>query len=300
MTKKNPRVSIATSLVPHKNIELQRLATQSWLDVGLGVISLNAEAEATQVAQQFPDITVQTTSRIAPKTVGKPLPFITDLLRAAAQHISEASVVGVINSDIFLRKDTEILSALLSENTETLTLLPRVDVPDVAALTQYSPNSTQNFSIGYDGVFMPPSLIERIPQNLFCIGMPFWDYWLPLVMLLQGVPVKTIASPVALHVSHTTQWDQSVYLFFHALISDVLKVSRVEHQKHKTTAFEIALDMLQHTYDDTFARATQPGAAATSIDSLASFYDRLQEVIVHHIKAKSCPVVVPDRPHAAP
>lgn len=137
-------------------------------------------------------------------------------------------------------------------------------------------------------------MLASIPDSLFCIGMPFWDYWLPLVLILQGHTVKTIASPVALHVHHTTRWDQSIYLFFHALMSDVLNVCGAQKSKAQTPALEIAMDMLQHSYQDIFQRATQANADSAAIDNLASFYDRIQEVVVHHIKAKALPLQVPD------
>jgi len=289
-------VSIATSLVPGRDIELQTAAVSSWQTLGFTVTSLNAPAEAARVRAEFPKVSVVAADRTAEKAVGKPLPFVVDLLRLSAAQDKQATVAGFINADIILRTDTALAQTLAQHGPQGAILLPRVDVPDLAAARAFKPTGQETYSLGYDGVFLPPRLIAALPENLFCIGMPFWDYWLPLVLLLQGHPLRTLASPVALHVNHPTRWDQSIYLFFHALMSDALKVAGA--QKNQSAVLEVTVDMLQHSYQDVFQRATREGADAASIDTLAAFYDRIQEVVVHHIKAKAQPLSVPDAPTA--
>ena len=253
-------VSIATSLVPGRDIELQRTAIESWRYFGFTVSSLNDPREVPDVKRQFPGVTVISATRTAEKATGKPLPFVVDLLRNAAAQNKTASVVGFVNADIILRSQTELAQVLVSNAANAAILLPRVDVPDLKSAELFSPTGSEKYSIGYDGVFMPPRMIDALPENIFCIGMPFWDYWLPLMLALQGLDVKTIASPVALHVHHETRWDKSIYLFFHALMSDALKVSAAQKLKATTPALEIMLDMMQHSYEDMFKRATQAGA----------------------------------------
>ncbi len=287
-------ISVATSLAPGRDIELQRTAIESWQRIGFTVSSLNDPREVPEVKRQFPGVAVMSATRTAEKATGKPLPYVVDLLRTAAAHNKTASVVGFMNADIILRSGPALGQVLASTAAHAAVLLPRVDIPDIKSAGLFVPTGSEKYSVGYDGVFMPPRMIENLPENIFCIGMPFWDYWLPLMLALQGLDVKTIASPVALHVHHETRWDQSIYLFFHALMSDVLKVTAAQKLKSTTPALEIMIDMMQHSYEDIFKRATQTGADTASIDSLASYYDRIQEVVVHHIKAKAQPLKVPE------
>jgi hypothetical protein len=285
-------ISVTTSLVPGRDTALQTVAIESWMAHGFTVCSINAPSEADQVRREFPDVRVVAATRTAEKAVGKPLPFVMDLLREAAAQDPQAKLTGFINSDIILRGPASLPQTLVDQARSCAVLLPRVDVPNLDAVANFKPTGREHYSIGYDGVFLPPPLITVIPENLFSIGMPFWDYWLPLVLLLQGHGLKTVASPIALHVGHATRWDKSVYLFFHAMMSDALKVAGA--QKSASAALEVALDMLCHVYQDVFTRATRDGADEASIGTLAAFYDRLQEVAVHHIKAKAQPLLIPE------
>jgi hypothetical protein len=290
----SPAIAVATSLVPGRDIDIQTAAVRSWQALGFAVVSLNAPAEAAAVRRQFPGVAVTEAQRTAEKAVGRPLPFIGDLLAAARAHGPAARVVGVINADIVLRPSRDLSAALLRESENGAIMLPRVDVPDLNAIAAFRPSGRETYSVGYDGAFMRPETIADVPENLFCIGMPFWDYWLPLTMVLQDKTLKTLAAPVALHISHPTRWDGSIYLFFHALVSDALKICAARQAKSADAAFAVLLDMLRHSYADLFRRATQGGEANPGVEALASFYDRIQEVVVHHIKAKAVPVAVPD------
>jgi hypothetical protein len=105
-------------------------------------------------------------------------------------------------------------------------------------------------------------------------------------------------APVALHIGHETRWDNSIYVFFHALIGDVLAVcqkSREQGTSATARQFDVLFDILSHVYGDVFARGTTPAPGSrepdtAAIATLAAFYDRFQEVIVHHIKSCAVPL----------
>jgi hypothetical protein len=132
------------------------------------------------------------------------------------------------------------------------------------------------------------------------MGMPFWDYWMPLVTLLKGMPLKTFTSPVALHVHHDTRWDDTIYLFFHALITYVIELARRTRGQNPSAAgrqFDLFFDFVSHLYSGVFTRGTEPAKDSTAPDAagvtmLADFYDRFQQVAVHHIKAQAAPVTL--------
>ncbi len=142
---------------------------------------------------------------------------------------------------------------------------------------------------------MSGDVLEAFADSPFCMGMPFWDYWMPLAALLQGYQLKSLESPVALHVTHETRWDNSVYFFFHSLVAYVIELCRKTSRRDESAAarqFDLLFDVLSHTYNGVFARGTEPlaGTAApdpVGIAALADFYDRFQEVAVHHIKSRA-------------
>ncbi|MBL8630424.1 MAG: hypothetical protein JNM81_12380 [Rhodospirillaceae bacterium] len=289
-------VSVATSVVPGREQALQAAALASWAKAGFSVVSLNAPHEATQVQAEHPTLKVMTATRTAEKAAGKPLPLISDLLQAAQHADPTADVVGMMNADIILREGPQLRTTLLTAASKATVLVPRVDLPNLVACANFQPSGTETYSVGYDGAFLPANAVSSIPESIFCIGMPFWDYWLPLMSLLQGHGLNVIASPVALHVDHPTRWNKSVYVFFHALVGDMMSVLKHERKNATTPALEIVSDVLHHSYNDIFERATRPDATDASQETLAALYDRIQEVVVHHIKAKAKAVLVPEAP----
>ena len=123
---------------------------------------------------------------------------------------------------------------------------------------------------------------------------------MPLVALLKGCTLKTLASPVALHVQHETRWDDTIYLFFHALINYVMELARTTREQNSAATgrqFDLFFDFVSHHYSAVFARGTEPASGAKAPDAagiamLADFYDHFQQVAVHHIKAQAAPVTL--------
>jgi hypothetical protein len=290
---------LATSLVPHGDRGLQTAAVASWQRAGFGVLSVNAAAEIPALTRDYPGVTLVAAPSTAEKIAGKPVPYIHDLLKALRTTCGSTPLadctVGIINADIHLRLTPDTVATLARASQRSIILGPRVDLASPHALADFTPTGAETYSVGYDYFLMSGDVLAEFGDSPFCLGMPFWDYWLPLVALLKGHPLKTLRAPVALHVGHDTQWDNSIYLFFHALIADVMAISQQTRERGATAEarqFDLLYDLMSHIYGDVFTRGTQPLAGAGDPDpagvaSLAAFYDRFQEVIVHHIKSRS-------------
>ena len=288
---------LVTSLAPGRDLGLQRAAVKSWQDAGFTVLSVNAAPEIPALTRDHPGVTLVTAAATAEKVAGKPVPYIHDLLkalRAACQASGTAPAdctVGVINDDIYLRSAPEDLAALHDAARGSLILGARVDVATAADLAAFVPSGDERYSIGYDYFLMSGDLLADFTDGPFCLGMPFWDYWLPLVALLRGRPLKALLSPVALHIDHQTRWDDTIYVFFHALIAAVMDVSRESlstESSPQARQFALLFDVISHVYNDIFTRGTGTPAPG-GIETLAAFYDRFQEVAVHHIKTQAKP-----------
>ena len=298
------RIILATSLVPLRDHALQAAAVASWRAAGFAVISVNGAAEAAKVRIEFPGVEVVTAARTAEQFAKKPVPYLHDLLAAlraacAGKPLNECTV-GVINADIFMRPLPDLAPVIRREAKGALLLGPRVDVGARAEFETFAPTGDETYSIGYDYFLMSGDLLDDFAESPFCMGMPFWDYWMPLVALLKGRPLKTITTPVALHVAHDTRWDDTIYLFFHALISYVIELCRSSTRRDlsaEARQFDLMFDALSHIYAGVFARGTEtpPGASGPAEDgvaALADFYDRFQQVAVHHIKSRATPISV--------
>jgi hypothetical protein len=294
--------------VPSGDRALQTAAVASWQRAGFGVLSVNAAQEIAALSHDYPHVTFITATATGERIAGKPVPYIHDLLKAlraaCASHGTPLvdCMVGVINADIHLRLPDGGRAALEAAARNALLLGPRVDVPSAEALAQFKPAGHETYSVGYDYFLMSGNLLADFGDTPFCIGMPFWDYWMPLVALLKGRPLKTINAPVALHVGHETRWDNKVYVFFHAMIGDILALCQAGRGRSTADGrqFDLLYDLLGHAYRDIFARGTHASATEADLATLAAFYDRLQEVAVHHIKAHAVSMDVNALMGAAP
>jgi hypothetical protein len=293
-----PPIVYATSLVPGRSDGVQEAAVASWIAHGGRVVSVNVPEEISGLNSQFPQVEFVPAVRSGQRFAGRPVPLIRDLATVATERLGAAPFACLINSDIVLRPAPDLVATVAAHVGDGLILLPRVDVADLAAVTAFAPTGHETFSVGYDGAFLSPSILAEIPENLFCIGMPFWDYWLPALTLIKGRSLKTLASPVALHVAHDTRWDGTVFLFFHALLNDLFAACRQVQSAQSSAALDLTLDALSHVYAHLFEHGTKTDPATGAADpartrALADFYDRVQEVVVHHIKTRAAPIRLP-------
>jgi hypothetical protein len=297
---------LATSIVPHRDEALHRATIASWRAAGCDIISVNGAAEAPAIRAAYPDIKVVEPPTTAERFAHKPVPYIHDLLKTLRRACLDSGVplahctVGIINADIYVRDVPGLADIIRREAKGALILGPRVDVDASESFTAFLPSGDETYSIGYDYFFMSGDLLDDFTDSPFCMGMPFWDYWMPLAALLRGRPLKALKSPVALHVTHDTRWDNSIYLFFHSLIAYVLEMCRKTSgggNSPEARQFDLLFDVLSHVYNGVFAHGTEnaPGTDApdpAGITALAAFYDRFQQVAVHHIKSRAIDIDV--------
>ena len=294
-------IILATSIVPDRDHALHAATVESWRAAVCAVISVNAAAEVTTIRAAYPNVTVVEAPSTAERFAHKPVPYIHDLLKALrraclAQGVPlDQCTVGIINADIYFRNVPRLAETICREAKGALILGPRVDVDASASFTAFRPSGAETYSVGYDYFFMSGDMIDDFADSPFCMGMPFWDYWMPLAALLNGRPLKSLNAPVALHVTHETRWDDSVYLFFHSLVAYFLEMCRKTSRRDvsaEARQFDLLFDVVSHVYGGIFARGTEPATGTDAPDpagiaALADFYDRFQQVAVHHIKSRA-------------
>jgi len=206
-----PEITIATSIIP-RNFELQRAAIDSWRKLGFKVISLNSAAEATLVAQNFPDIPLTIVNRTAEVTTGKPYIFFDDVLTALSAE--QATVCGIVNSDIHLLADSGFADFVSETASDGFLFGSRIDIDSLENL------DGEKFIYGFDFFFFIRDVVKLFPQTDFCLGVPWWDYWSPLVPLLQGVTCRELISPVAFHIKHEPKWAGELFCDYGRLFAD--------------------------------------------------------------------------------
>jgi len=201
-------VTLYTSVFPG-DLERQRVALASWAAAGFSLVSLNDPQEHREVTAAWaaledpPPVTFRVVRRSLREKIGRPLVFIDDML--AQRELDGTSHLGIVNADVGLR-DSVSLCALLAERSFDLFYASRLDV-DAAT----DPTGTM-YDGGYDLFIMTRAVAAAVPPSEFCLGRPFYDYFIPCAALLYGFSTVECRRPVIDHVRHPVRYDPSELL----------------------------------------------------------------------------------------
>ena len=205
-------ICVITSVMPRR-IEAQRAALQSWRAAGLSVISVNSREEAAALIEHFPDLKFRVIERPA-EDRGRPFVPIKALIQTAKE--SSEDICGILNSDIEFHGDIRFFDTVCREVNGSLVFGNRIDFADTGR------TNGKAFRNGYDFFFWDranSSLLEDTPMVL---GMPWWDFWLPLHAYAQGLRTKRFVTSAMIHVAHPIAWDILNYVKFAQLCAATL------------------------------------------------------------------------------
>jgi len=200
-------VVIVTSIAP-KNQEKQRVAIDSWQALGFSVVSLNIQSEIDQLQPLYQNVLFHAVTRDAHSEAGRPLVYLDDVLLYLRQHGTR--IGGIVNSDICLKADSNFRLFIAEESVNSLVFGNRINLASIDDVYLQSldwiDNTVGKYEHGFDYFFFDTSVIDLYPTEAFCIGMPWWDYWMPAALLPTNVDLKLLDSRVAYHVVHPTNF----------------------------------------------------------------------------------------------
>lgn len=195
-------MKLITSLAP-KNIEAQTEAIKTWGYKQFDVYSINAWDEIDRLYGMFDDVTYIPAKETARELYGEKIPY-PNLLEMLDFCFSQTEPVWIVNSDIMI-KTPGIIGHIhtIHEKAKEVGLVfgNRVDMYE-------DPNFDEVYFNGFDWFCIDPSFSHLFTtRKRFCIGQPFWDYWLPLTFIRKGVTPWLCKNKIAYHRVHTTNWD---------------------------------------------------------------------------------------------
>lgn len=202
-------MTLATSIAPY-NLKSQQQAVASWLALGFSVISVNAAEEIVALEAEFPAVRFVAVARDARGRHGKPLVYINDVLDILGG--CGTPICGIINSDILLRvgDNQAFVDFVRREASGAMLFGSRINVASGDEVAGDEHRS------GFDYFFFDRALIPLYHPGDFCFGIPWWDYWFPLVPFLSGIPTRRLVSPVAFHPLHEDRWSKPAWKEFGA------------------------------------------------------------------------------------
>lgn len=190
-------ITLATTIAPANDLSNQVRAVGSWQKLGFQVVSLNSREEIGVLQGAFPGVEFIAAPRDAREQFGKPYIYLDDIF--AWLKSSGTSVSGIINSDIHL--EAPMLLDFLSQEAEgALVFGARIDVDSL------DNKAEGQWFRGFDYFFFDKTLLTIYPPEDFCLGLPWWDYWMLLLPLAHRCKVMRLESPVAYHILHPTRY----------------------------------------------------------------------------------------------
>ncbi|MGL5080822.1 MAG: FkbM family methyltransferase [Microcoleaceae cyanobacterium] len=224
----SPDIKIITSIAP-ENLEKQRVAISTWKKLGFSVISLNSALEIEKLEPHYADITLQIVSRDAQAEVGKPLIYLDDMFCYFQDHPSK--ICAVVNSDIQLQADENFSKWVLKEAEDAIIFGSRIEIETLEQ------RQGELYNKGFDFFFFDSKYLKDFPPSKFCLGLPWWDFYLPLMALQQGWTLKHLVTPVAYHLKHSVNYNNQNWQkygieftkFFNIQLSQSLQQLQLTH-----------------------------------------------------------------------
>ena len=151
--------------------------------------------------------------------VEKPVVLLDDLLR----HGGDADFLALINADTYLA------SAAAKRMLEQLTFdyflaEHRMDVGDLES------TSGTPYTYGFDFFVIPARHIEVLTGTRFAIGVPWWDHFVPVALILEGVTPIGSGLGLAFSLHHEERWDKRLWVLFgREYVSEIADRISVRH-----------------------------------------------------------------------
>ncbi|MGA8611327.1 MAG: hypothetical protein WB760_06365 [Xanthobacteraceae bacterium] len=196
-------VCVITSVMP-KRIEAQRAALNSWRAAGLSVVSVNSPSEAAHLCEHFPDVSFQMVDQPAVDTRGRPLVPIHAMVQAARNVPDD--ICGIINSDVEFRGEPAFFDMVRRHVAGSLIFGNRIDVSDKGL------RAGKTYRKGYDFFFWERQNSPVLEDSPMVLGLPWWDFWLPLHAYSKDLGVKRFATSSFVHVMHPVGYDMPAFM----------------------------------------------------------------------------------------
>jgi hypothetical protein len=138
--------------------------------------------------------------RTAKELHGRPVVFISDM--CAAARTATAGPVMIINADILLRPQFDLAEVARGLADDQVIVARRIDVTDAGS------SEGEPCLAGFDLFIAHAHNLSRIPDQGFAVGIPWWDYYVPMMLYASGLRVCVKRDRFAYHLRHELRWDR--------------------------------------------------------------------------------------------
>jgi hypothetical protein len=211
-----------TSIAPkHINEDIQEIAINSWIDLGLNIYSFNGKEEIEFLQSKFPQVNFIEVELFNRKCK-------IDSLLDFARESSEKEFC-IINSDIILFDTLGYLPKIKN-------VLPSASV--IAKRRDFTNNVNQNrlFLDGIDVFFIHSNYLHIFPKTNFVLGECWHDYQTPYAIIQNNIPLYMITDKFAYHRMHNTQYSTELWKSYGRHFAEVngIKARNIQDLSTKT------------------------------------------------------------------
>ena len=212
-----------TSIPPKSDF---RPIIRNWEAAGFHPISINNRPEAQEL--------LGSGIEIIPVEDANPKLSLRDILNVIPRRAQTRA--GLINADCrFI--DRFSATTLPEISAKSLILAERIDIDQHGRPVPYLPS-------GFDAMFFDVEIIGSLePHRDYRLGMPWWDYWLPIAVSKAHHKVHRLECPILLHTAHDSQWDEAAWRRNAELFIADFKTSDLDPVKVSADTFHELLAM---------------------------------------------------------
>ncbi len=200
--------------------DLVRDCILSWQANGFDVLSVHNEAERDRIGAGLPGVTYRFVQEDLPPGARK-MPS----LAAVLSDLPPNEPIGIINADLFMPRCLDLAERMDRLARESTLIMHRWEVPSITR------RKGKRFDLGVDLFAFTPSLIapalEGLIKRPYQLGVPWWDYALPLAASLYS-RLSLVSDPILLHHTHDQAWNDREWHDF----ADISETYLIEQAKH--------------------------------------------------------------------
>lgn len=204
-------MKIYTTINPYGNFNRQNESIKTWSN-HYQVYSVNLKEEIEKIESLYPDVIFIENNNVFNYNNKKLIK-----MNAILESIDKSDIAAIVNSDISLNE-----SMIIDVDSRFLK-------NGIVIGTRYEIDNGKiyPFIYGYDIFIFNPKNIDLILNDNYVIGMPWWDYWVPIAFIKKGMNVYHMKNEVIYHKTHETNYDMNIWLefgkcFYNDIVRDIL------------------------------------------------------------------------------
>jgi hypothetical protein len=193
ITSISPRISRCNDKGDDIGETYQLTCIESWRRAGFEPVSVNSTNEAYSHSVRMIPV-----RRDASAITGRAHVFLADLLAVASIEARGRPFV-VMNADLIVPPTTTLADRLGQMRPGEFIFSRRIDIDQPYQTDGVAPRWGYDFFAGH------ADDISKLSDAGMVFGAPWWDYFFPLLMFMQGCRTHLI-EPAVLHLNHTERW----------------------------------------------------------------------------------------------